>query len=337
VALVLFDGFGLYANGADALKVKGWTATGFPSFGAGAGGRLSTSGSVFFNNASLSQTFPAATTTIIGIAIKISGGSNSITAFFGTSAVSVSMNPPGSGPGSVLSGSYNDGTLHALFSTLVSINVWYYLEIKIVQGAGGSVEVRLDTSPLGSATGITWAGSTPGPLVLQLNGGQFLTIADFYLLDGTGPAPFNDYLGDIKIETLRPTADGATSGWTPNSGSAHYSRVNETGEDGDTSYVSTATVGATDTYAMADSVAASGLTILDVIAYAMARKESAVTHSVAPVVRTGGTTYPGAGVNPPNSLAYTALLAEFPVNPATGVAWTQAEINAIEAGVRLIA
>lgn len=48
--------------------------------------------------------------------------------------------------------------------------------------------------------------------------------------------------------SLIPTADGAYTQWTPNSGTGHYVTVDETNCNGNTDYVSTSTVGNRDSY-----------------------------------------------------------------------------------------
>ena len=45
-----------------------------------------------------------------------------------------------------------------------------------------------------------------------------LDIDDLYICDGTGSAPHNTFLGDCRVDTLLPTADGTAQQWTPSTG-----------------------------------------------------------------------------------------------------------------------
>ena len=77
----------------------------------------------------------------------------------------------------------------------------------------------------------------------------------------TGGSANNDFLGDVRVETLFPTADGANTAWTPSAAGSHFNKVNEatgTFPDGDTTYVADATPGDRDTYVMSDLAAAAG-------------------------------------------------------------------------------
>ena len=81
------------------------------------------------------------------------------------------------------------------------------------------------------------------------------------MLDGSGPAPFNDFLGDVRVDARYPTAEGANSAWTPLSGTDNALMVDDPGPpytpgggpDDDTTYNSTLTVGAVDTHVIQDA------------------------------------------------------------------------------------
>jgi len=70
---------------------------------------------------------------------------------------------------------------------------------------------------------------------------------DCYVLD-CGTAPNITFLGALKLYALAPTGDVAVA-WTPLGGGSNFSEVDEVPPDGDTSYVSSAAVGAVDQYA----------------------------------------------------------------------------------------
>lgn len=229
----------------------------------------------------------------------------------------------------------NVNTLLATGPSVLLVNTWYFLELKAVIATSGSFEVRLNGVTEIASTAANF-GSTPVNAFAWTVPPGNSQYDDIYVLDTTGSAPRNDYLGDIRVVTLFPSADGASSQWTPNSGTAHFSRVNEasgTFPDDDTSYVSDATVGDTDSYVFQDLPAgASAVHAVQVNMYA--RKDDAASRQIASVVRQAGTTYPGTSVAVPSSYSYLSQIYQ---QDPTSTDWTVANVNADEFGVRVIA
>jgi len=207
---------------------------------------------------------------------------------------------------------------------------WCYIEIKITFGNPGSYEVRVNTRTVMSGTGRTrstannyanWVGWR-GP------GGDW--IDDLYICDNTGTQN-NDFLGDIKVVTIYPNADGTNAAWTPSSGTAHYAVVDEAPANDDTDYLYTSTVGATDTLNFED-ITLTG-SIRGILQLACIRKDDAGARSAALICRVVTTDYEGPDVSLGNSYTYLKQIRE--TNPATGSPWTVADINAAEFGVRM--
>lgn len=115
---------------------------------------------------------------------------------------------------------------------------------------------------------------------------------------------------------------------------AHYFETADSTYDSDSTYVTTNTVGAKETYSMDPLLSSTG-TILGVTAYAVARKESASTHTINTVMRTNGADNSGTAVNLPDNLTYQAMNDFYLLNPTTGVPWTRADVGSIETGVEL--
>lgn len=99
----------------------------------------------------------------------------------------------------------------------------------------------------------------------------------------------------------------------------------------DTDYVASSTTGQVDLYASANTTSAG--TVLGVRELARLRKTDAGTRQVKQVIRTGGTTYEGAT----HSVTSTYVTHQNirTINPNTGVAFTIAELNAMEQGIKL--
>jgi hypothetical protein len=138
------------------------------------------------------------------------------------------------------------------------------------------------------------------------------------------------WLGERRIDTLRPSADTAQKDWTPDTGTDNYSRVNETPINGDTSYVTAATVGNKDRYALND-LPINPVTVAAVQALVVARKDDAVTRAIAPVIKSGATEAVGDDFG--LASGYGAALKIFETDPNTSSAWTTSGVNALEAGM----
>jgi hypothetical protein len=227
------------------------------------------------------------------------------------------------------------GTIIATGTTVLVAGSWYYIEVKcVINGASGSAEVHLN--------GVTEISSTAGNFgSANLDTVSFRTMSfttarvqidDVYVADSSGSAPRNTFLGDVRVETIYPNGAGAHSDWIPNSGSSHYTQVDEAQADGDTSYVSDSTPGHIDTYAFGDID--TGATVYGVQTNLYARKDDANTRQIAPVVRQSGTDSVGATVTLGSSYAtFSQLYNQDP----TAADWTPTTVNADEFGVKEIA
>jgi len=104
-------------------------------------------------------------------------------------------------------------------------NKSYYLEFSVLcDQSVGQATIRLngtkwiDLSDVNTSP-YTYYGNIFD--TVKIHAGGEPNIDDLYISNDIEP------LGDVRIFTLYPSLDGATSQWTPSSGSAHYSLVNE--------------------------------------------------------------------------------------------------------------
>ena len=250
---------------------------------------------------------------------------------------------------------------------VLKLNEWYYVEMKALadSGTSGFAEVRLGGVTEINVTGIKTTGDDPlcagaavsfdnflwkgdTNIVTRTSGSPFTVsvnalangpyIDDIYICDTTGSFN-NDFLGDIYVETLLPDGAGNSSGWTPLSGS-NYQNVDEQAVDDDTTYVSTNTATTTDTYTYSNL--AVNTTVNAVQTVAVARFDDGGPHSIAHVARPGGTDNIGTTqampfyVNGGSGGSYLDYFEPWDVNPDTAAAWTAAQVNASEFGIRLI-
>lgn len=156
-------------------------------------------------------------------------------------------------------------------------------------------------------------------------------LEDLYYGDSSGPAA-TSALPDLAVGVLDPDGDGDTAEGVPNTGTA-VAAVNEAATagipDGDTTYVELA---ASQKHLFAyGNMATAPATIYGVQHDTLWRKSDVGAAVARQVVKSGGAEYAGALVDP--GVAYTWREAMRTVNPATGLPWDVAAVNAIQAGV----
>lgn len=233
------------------------------------------------------------------------------------------------------------GALLATSATPIILNSWHYIEMKAtIADSGGMVEVRIDGVSRLSFSGDTRNGGTSTNTdVLYFPGygtsatGSIRVIDDIYICDGSG-AVNNDFLGDIKIETLYPNANGANSQLSGSDGNQidNYQLVDEVGVPVTSDYVSSAVVGARDTYAFSNLTTSTGpIKGLQINAYA--NKSDAGSRSIKGLAVSGGSI--AIGTARPLQTSYLPHLTVHEVDPNGGGAWTIASINNAEFGIEV--
>lgn len=232
-------------------------------------------------------------------------------------------------------------TVLATSSTALSVNSFYYVEIKtVIHDTTGTYEVHVDgvQDAALTATGQDTrnAGTGVWDSFNMRSSVNTFDVDDIYVCDTSGSAPRNTFLGVVKVECLFPqtdaTAAGTTAALTPSTGTDHGALVDEASPN-TTDYNSSANVGDKDTYNY-PSLSLTG-TILGVQTNLYVVKTDAAARSVCPVVRSGSTDYDGSNVSPGTSYGYfSAVWAQ---NPDTGNDWTSSEVNAMEAGMKVTA
>ena len=217
---------------------------------------------------------------------------------------------------------------------------WHYYEIKLViNGASGSVEMRVDGGPMIGATTGNFGSTACGGIAFETSSNAYHPVYgyhfdDVYVVDTAGSAPQNTFLGDIRVGTVYPTGEGSNSDFTPNSGTTHYTQVDEDASDGSTTTLYTPDVGDKDSWEHGD-INVSTTTIYAVQANLVARKDDANTRQIRSIVRQGGTDYDGATVHT-LSTSYATYSTIMELDPV-GAAWSVANLNADEFGVKVSA
>jgi hypothetical protein len=158
--------------------------------------------------------------------------------------------------------------------------------------------------------------------------------SDFYILDDTGNTN-NNFLGDIIVETLYPSGIGNYSQFVGSDGNSvnNYQLVDDPAFDGDTTFVETSGVGFIDTYTYTK------LSKVPSVIYGIqqsigCRKTDAGNRTIAGLIRVAGTDY--LSNDPIVTDTYLLQGVVIETNPATSGAWSQADINSIEAGFKIL-
>lgn len=285
------------------------------------------------------RNFSAAATIVVGFALKWSntGLGGTVCEFRSSTTIHVRLQMDGAGHIQATNSSgtpYTGGT----GAMLLTSGVWYYIEAKVfVHDTTGTVEVKINEVSQFSLTGLDTRNGTPTTIDnLRIGNTGTATAAydDLYILDTSGSAPTNDFLGDCRVQAIFPSTAGNSAQWTPLS-STNVSNVDETTPDGDTSYNSSSTANQIDSFNYTD-LTPSSATVYGVQYCLYARKDDAGTRTIAPLARIGSTDYPSATThNLSTSYAYYLQIHE--QSPATSSAWTVSEINGAEFGYKEIA
>lgn len=225
------------------------------------------------------------------------------------------------------------GTVVATSTAALSTAIWYHLEFALsVHDSVGTAEVKINETTFVSFTGDTQATTAE-------NSGY---VNEFFLLGaGSLNVDFDDlcvysgagWMGDCRVYSLLPSGAGNYSQWTPSTGS-NYACVDETAPNSDTDYVSETNAGDIDTYAFGDISGSSG-TVRALVVNLFARKDDAGARTICPVYRRSSTDTLGDNISLANSYLWYAKIWE--TDPLTAAAWTLANINGSEFGVKLVA
>ncbi len=188
-----------------------------------------------------------------------------------------------------------------------------------------SLNLRASTAPSDAWTGIALVGANNATSYVD----------DLYVCDNTNdgltPAT-HTFLGDVRVEYLRPTADGASSAWTVTGGGTHANAVDKDADSTlTTPAITSATPGTRDTNAYSNPSVTSGA-CFGVQVNLLAVKDTAGPTTIGAVVRHSGTDAVQAASSPSQTTPRYEITT-LDRNPVTVGAWTLAQVAAAEFGV----
>lgn len=233
------------------------------------------------------------------------------------------------------------GSILATGTTFITAAVWTYVEVSVtVSDTVGEVHVRLNGSATDevSYTGDTKNAGTASTIdkvqIAHVTSSGGLYATDIYIIDDTGAAPNNAFLGDVTVRTLSPNANGNSSQLVGSDGNStdNYLLVDEK-PFSSSDYAGSATTGQKDTYGLQD-LPATVTTVYGVQVNANMLKSDAGASQSRIVIRSGGTDYGGTTrVLSTSAITYTELYEQ---NPNTAAAWTPTNVNGLEAGMEVM-
>lgn len=217
--------------------------------------------------------------------------------------------------------------------------LWHHLEAKAtIADSGGTCEVRVNGATIINFSGDTRNSTTGTAGIDRIQfysyGGSGISQGawdDLYVLDTSGSVA-NNFLGDVRINTLAPTSDSAVQ-FTRSTGASNYLCVDEGRQNSDTDYVESATVGHIDKYGFAD-LAAGVATVYGVQAITWCKKTDATTRTMRNKLYSGATTTDGSSFA--LLTTYAPMVTTTTTDPNTSAQWTVSNANAALAGFEVL-
>jgi hypothetical protein len=192
----------------------------------------------------------------------------------------------------------------------IPVDTWVFIELKWKVSdsiSSGDVELRVngttvltlaaasDTKNTANAYATHYAfnGNSPTVTTSTANTGAFWD--DHYLFDLTGSTN-NNFVGNVRVQTLFPSGDGNYSQFVGSDGnSTNNSLLVDDTSVNSADYVDGANVGDKDTYAYGNTVTTTSI-IYGLALNHIALRTDATARSMQPVIRTGGSDYNGSDI-----------------------------------------
>jgi hypothetical protein len=223
----------------------------------------------------------------------------------------------------------NGTLLTTIASGVIAQNTWHFVAVRIrPHDTTGQLEIAVDGVSIANLTGIDTLNSTASTArsfsFATATGSSLVTrLDDFMIGDSTGssmtglPVPH-------KIEALRPTSDIA-AGFTRSTGADNYALVDEVPVSS-SDFVSSNVPTTADIYGLADRTHTG--TVLAVVANVVGRNSDGGGASVKVGVKRSGSQDQSSAKALAASETHVQHVSH--VDPSTGVAYTTANVNALE-------
>jgi hypothetical protein len=226
------------------------------------------------------------------------------------------------------------GVAVAVSDPVMGASSWNHIEIKaVIDTIVGSVEVRVN--------GVTVINQTDLDLgaiaVSQIKFGSHATSGtvsfafdDIIPWDDTGTRN-KDFLGPQRVQTLFPNGNTALAEWATVGAASGYEAINKTTPDGDTTYIGSDVIGQTSEFTL-PTLPPETAAIAGVYIPAMGKLEDAGAGNIQVSLVSGAAVASGPDI--PLTTAYTYWGSVLPLDPATGLPWTKAGLEAAKVRIK---
>lgn len=238
---------------------------------------------------------------------------------------------------------YYAGALLGVSAVSMAQDTWHLIEVRqqITSTTAGITEVWLDgnrvinfsgdnTSSSGLTTQYVCVGSVYTSNAIGTGG--YWAIDDLAINDTSGSLN-NARPGDGRVVLLTPSGAGVNAPVLLRGGTdsgANWSQVDEV-PPSLLDFVYSNTPGDRETYAMTDLPANAGVRVVEELIFG--RNSDVGAGSIGPTIKSGSTTNELTAISMGTSVGYIG--GRWETDPATGIAWSSAAVNAVEAGVTI--
>lgn len=284
-------------------------------------------------------------TLIMGCAIRAASFAPNIRFFTGgTITVQSGIWFSGTGQWQFWTGTKGTMVASSSGSDVYTANSWVSLQVKLVlHTTAGSFQLRINgadvinyTGPTaltsGSLTQVSWNTTSTGTV-------DAISLDDLWVCDNVNAAatqgrPYNDFLGDLKVVPVVPTAAGDQTQWTPSVG-ANWDALDENPPD-TVAYVSTSSAnsGFRDLYQCTD-LPVEAASVLAVQGRTYANTTDVGVASYKHLVKEHGVVS-SLGSHNPNITVVPYTTALRATRPSDGALWSVADVNAMQIGVEVV-
>lgn len=347
MALLFIDGFDHYATADLSKKYQSLTFSGtlqsnlsiLPTGGRRNGGCLRITDYIY---GSAGCVIPSTSHIIVGAAVsRWASGGTIIFTLAGPAGARAAYLSYSNGRFSILNANRVEIGISSLVTTFGQ-NIWNYIEWKMLISdsiPANSCVVKVngvEVLNLPAGTDTKFAITTPTTFDIVRLGSpsdspysHYMDVDDFYIADTTGLTN-NNFLGDVRIDTLLPNADGTYNDGVPSTGTTSWNILDNVPAN-TSSYVTISNLGEKETLQFTNLQAISTQTIYAVkVNYNSAKSDSGLVFGAA--VAVSGATVAEA-TSATLATSYSAQSGTFLTDPATGAAWTESAVNSAEFGI----
>jgi hypothetical protein len=226
-------------------------------------------------------------------------------------------------------------TLGQTATSVFSAGVWHHIECKYVASQTvGTFTVKVDEVEVIAVTGADTVNTSnveaSQVLFSRLSDTNVIPayLDDIYAWDTSGSYN-NDFIGDKDILPYYYDGDGATTAWVRNTGSTDYEAVDDTTQDGDTTYLQAATALDVEELELSTVPATVAGIVGIALINCMRKTQAGASNVTAAAVETGGAV--SSGTDRPMTEEYTYYSDVIERNPVGGTpAWTATTLSAMK-------